>query len=65
MNEEQEVTGEVAASPEVTTEVGVSEELFIQRMDSAENLMVGILVCTALVFGAVIATLVMRFWHVH
>lgn len=55
----------VEASPEVTAQVGVSEEVFIQRMDSAENLMVGILVCTALVVGAVMATLVMRYFHVH
>lgn len=55
----------VEASPEVTSEVGVSEELFTRRMDSVENLMLGILVCSALVVGAVIATLVMRFFHVH
>lgn len=45
--------------------VGVSEELFIARMNSLENIGVGILVASSLAVGALLALLVMRFFHVH
>ncbi|MEG1709721.1 MAG: hypothetical protein RRY04_01905 [Oscillospiraceae bacterium] len=44
--------------------VGVSEDLFLSRMDSAENLLLGNVVCSALIVSALLATLVMRFFHV-
>lgn len=45
--------------------VGVSEELFIARMNSLENLCVGIIVAASFAAGAVIALIIVRFFHVH
>ena len=57
-------TAAITPSPETVETVGVSETIFVQRMDSLENLLLGSIVCSALIVSALLATLVMRFWHV-
>lgn len=52
------------ATSETTETVGLTEEAFNLRMDSVEYVLIGCLFCTALIAGAVIASLVMRFFHV-
>ena len=57
-------TAAVTPAPETVETVGVSETIFVQRMDSLENLLLGSIVCSALIVSALLATLTMRFWHV-
>lgn len=54
---------ELDSSFEEVETVGINEELFIERMDSFENLFMVQLIGLALIAGCLIATLVMRFFR--
>lgn len=56
-------TGDVVPM-EVISEVGVSENVFLLRMDSLENLILCELFCSAVMVGCLIALIVLRFFHV-
>lgn len=58
-------SGNTPSVPAETFEVvGVSESLFVARMDSLENLLFVNFVCCALLVGCLLASLVMRWFHV-
>ena len=57
-------TATVSPAPETVETVGIAETVFVDRMNSLENLLLGSIVCSALIVSALLATLVMRFWDV-
>ncbi|MEG1492500.1 MAG: hypothetical protein RR394_09650 [Oscillospiraceae bacterium] len=67
MNETSSLVEALASpAPSAPTEmVGVSEQLFNQSMGSMENLFVVQLVGTGIIAGCLIASVVLRFFHVH
>lgn len=49
---------------ETVETVGVSEELFNQRMDSLDNILFGSFAVQCLILGCLLAGMVMRWFHV-
>lgn len=56
-------TGETGAVTETTEIVGVSEELFIQRMDNIQNHLSVLIIGVGILIGCVIGVMVMRWFH--
>ena len=52
-------------SAETAEMVGVSETLFVERMDSLENLLLVTVIGVAIIAGCILASVVLRFFHVH
>lgn len=56
-------TGETGVFEETTEIVGVSEELFIQRMDNMQNHLSVLIIGVGMLIGCVIGAMVMRWFH--
>lgn len=64
MNETTETGEIVEPSPVAVSEtVGVSEDVFTQRMDGLENYYTILIIGVGILIGCVIASMVMRWFH--